>query len=130
MLTVGIVPLMVMGLALTWVWKSNQVKEYYLKMRKLENQRSDLVSENMRLRADLMDLKSLSRIDDLVTREFGLTQNVSQRIFLLDPVRGEKKPGSLEFVGDMEIPGWIETAIIGSGGVMADSPKHAPKKAH
>jgi hypothetical protein len=111
-------------LALVWVWKSNQVKDYYAKMRRLEIEKKDLISENMRLRANLLDLKSLSQISKVVTEQYGLTQNVSQRIFISDPVTPEKKQSKLEFVGDMkDVPDWLDNAISGSGRVRAESKK-------
>ena len=109
-----------MTLALAWVWKSNQVKEYYSIMRKLETEKMNLISENTRLRANLMDLKSLSQVDLVVTTKFGLTQDVSRRIFFDDPVKTEKK-NRANFAAEPEIPGWLEDAVIGSGRVRAES---------
>jgi hypothetical protein len=127
LLVLGPVPILALGLALAWVWKSNQVKDYYIELKTLETERTDLISENMRLRAELMDFKSLSRINAVVTKEFGLTQNVFEKIFLADPVTPEKKQNKLGFAGEMEIPDWLETAVVGSGRVRADSPKDPEK---
>jgi hypothetical protein len=114
----------ILMLALVWVWKSNQVKDYYAKMRRLEIEKKDIISENMRLRGSLMDLKSLSQISKVVTQEYGLTQNVSERIFVMDPVTPEKKQSKLAFAGDMkDVPDWLDNAISGSGRVRAESEK-------
>ena len=121
---------MVLGLALAWVWKSNQVKDHYKLVKKLETQRADLISENMRLRAELTDLKSLSQINSVVTKRFGLTQNVSERIFLTDPVTPVKNRSKTEFAGDIDMPDWLETAVTGSGRVRAEPAKDVEKKAN
>jgi hypothetical protein len=110
----------VLMLALVWVWKSNQVKEYYSGVKRLETQRKDLMAENMRIRANLLDLKSISEISKVMA-DYGLTQNVSQRIFLSDPVAPEKKPSKLEFVDDMNnVSDLLDNAISGSGRVRAE----------
>jgi hypothetical protein len=126
---IALIPIIPLGLALTWVWKSNQIKDHYKHLKKLETERANLISENMRLRTELTDLKSLSRVNAVVTREFGLTQNVSERIFLADPVKREKKPGKLEFAGDMVVPDWLETAVVGSGRILAEEPEDLKEKA-
>ena len=111
----------VLVLALSWVWKSNQVKDYYARMRKFETEKKDLIAENMRLRGGLMDLKSLSEVGK-VARQFGLTQNVARRIFLSDPVKREKTPGKFGFASDNEVvPDWLDNAISGSGRVRAET---------
>jgi hypothetical protein len=117
------VALSILMLALVWVWKSNQVKDFYARMKKVETERKDLVAENMRLRGTLLDLKSLSAMGKFA-REFGLTQNVSRRIFLSDPVQQEKKPGKFDFANETEVvPDWLDNAISGSGRVRAESDK-------
>jgi hypothetical protein len=120
---------LVMGLLLSWVWKSNQVTDYSQRLKKLETRRDDLKSENTRLSAELADLKSLSRIHVVVTREYGLTQNVAQRIFLADPVTPKKKHGRLEFASETGILDWLETTMAGSNVTRADSPKPNRKSA-
>jgi regulator of replication initiation timing len=127
-MVLALIPAVMLGLALSWVWKSNQVKDYYKQMKKLETERANLISENMRLRAELTDLKSLSHINAIVTREFGLTQNVSERIFLADPVAPEKKQSKIEFAAEMDMPDWLETAVIGSGRIRAEQPKDTGEK--
>jgi hypothetical protein len=118
----AIIPASALLLALSWVWKSNQVKDYYKELKELETERTNLISENMRLRANLMDLKSLSNINAVVTERFGLTQSVSQRIFLADPVEPRKSENKSGFAGDIEIPDWLENAVIGSGRIRAEQP--------
>jgi cell division protein FtsL len=126
----ALIPAVALGLALSWVWKSNQVKDYYRGLKKLETERTNLVSENMRLRVELTELKSRSRIDAVVTREFGLTLDVSERIILTDPVAREKKPSRLEFASGAETPDWLETAIVGSGRIRADQPECSKEEAY
>ena len=87
-----------------------------------------MITENMRLRAGLMDLKSISHINAIATEELGLTQEVSQRIFLADPVEPEKIESRTQFVIDTEIPDWLENAIVGSGRVRAESRKDSVSK--
>jgi hypothetical protein len=127
LIAISIIPLMILGLALLWVWKSNMVKEYSAAAKKLETDRGNLVAENMRIRADLLDIKSISQINSVVTKEYGLTQNVSKRIFLSDPVPHEKGDSKINFVGNNDIPDWLETAVMGSGSVRAESEK-SPQK--
>jgi hypothetical protein len=127
LIAISIIPLMILGLALLWVWKSNMVKEYSAAAKKLETDRANLVAENMRIRADLLDIKSISQINSVVTKEYGLTQNVSQRIFISDPVPPEKEASKVNFAGNDDIPDWLETAVMGSGSVRAESNK-SPQK--
>jgi hypothetical protein len=124
----GIV-VVVMALAIAWVWKSNQVKEYYAKAKRLETDKTNMVAENTQLRAALMDLKSISHIDDIATKEFGLTQNVSERHFLPDPVSKEKIDLKLNFASEDKIPDWLEDAVVGSGRVRAETQKKNDKQA-
>jgi hypothetical protein len=121
--TIVAIPILVLILSLAWIWKSNQVKENYANMKKLEVQKSNLIAENMRLKASLMDLKSISQIDKIVTVVYGLTQNVSGRLILSDPVTRAKKIDKLNFAGDGEMPDWLENAVVGSGRVRAEEPK-------
>jgi hypothetical protein len=114
----------VLALALAWVWKSNQVKEYYATMKRRETERNDIIAENMHLRAKLLDLKSLSSINKVVTKRFGLTQNVSQRIFISDPVKQDRRPNTLDLVGDLkDVPDWIDNAVFNAGRIRAESEK-------
>ncbi len=128
-IVIALIPIVPLGLALTWVWKSNQIKDHYRRLKKLEIERANLISENMRVRTELTDLKSLTHINAVVTREFGLTQNVSERIFLADPVKRENKPSKHEFAGDLNVPNWLETAVVGSGGIRAEEPENPGEKA-
>jgi len=123
--TIVSVPIFVLILSLAWIWKSNQVKENYAAMKKLETQKTNLIAENLRLRAGLMDLKSLSEINKVVTTLFGLTQNVSARLFLSDPVDPEKKYDKINFAVEKDIPDWLETAVTGSDHVKAETPKES-----
>jgi hypothetical protein len=112
----------VLALSLLWVWKSNQVKENYAQMKRLETERGNLISENMKLKSNLQEIKSLSAINKIVTEKYGLTHNVSRRIFLTDPVMTAQQPNKLNLVGDMrDLPDWIDNSIFGSGRVRAES---------
>lgn len=109
------------------VWKSNQVKDYYARMRRLEIERGNYIAENARLHANLLELKSIASIHKVVTEQFGLTQNVSQRIFLTDPVAAKKKQDkSYLVVKDNGIPEWIDNSVFGSGRVRAESDQEIP----
>jgi hypothetical protein len=121
--------IVVMTLSIAWVWKSNQVKEYYAQMKRLETDKTNMITENMQLRASLMDLKSITRIDEIVTKDFGLTQNVSHRQFLQDPVIKDKIESKLAFASDDKIPDWLEDAVVGSGRVRAETQKKNDKQA-
>ncbi len=70
-----------------------------------------------------MDLKSITRINEIVTKDFGLTQNVSQRRFLSDPVSKEKVDTKLGFALKTKCPDWLENAVVGSGRVRAETQK-------
>jgi hypothetical protein len=119
----------VMTLSIAWVWKSNQVKEYYAQMKRLETDKTNMITENMQIRASLMDLKSISRIDEIVTSDFGLTQDVSRRRFLPDPVTKDKIESKLAFASEDKIPDWLEDAVVGSGRVRAETQKKNDKQA-
>jgi hypothetical protein len=121
--------IVVMSLSIAWVWKSNQVKEYYAQMKRLETDKTNMITENMQIRASLMDLKSISHVDEIVTRDFGLTQNVSQRRFLQDPVIKDKIESKLAFASEDKIPDWLEDAVVGSGRVRAETQKKNDKQA-
>ncbi len=117
----------ILSLAFVLVWKSNQVKDYYAKMRRLEIERGNYIAENAALHAKLLELKSIASIHKVVTRQFGLTQNVSQRIFLTDPVAGNKKRANNEMVlYDKGIPDWIDNSVFGSGRVRAEQDQEIP----
>ena len=118
-----------MALAIAWVWKSNQVKEYYAKVKRLETDKTNMITENTQLHAALMDLKSLSRIDEIATKNFGLTLDVSERHFLADPVSKDKFDNKLIFASEDKIPEWLEEAIVGSGRVRAETQKKNDKQA-
>ncbi len=38
-----------MTLAIAWVWKSNQVKEYYSRMKRLETDKTNMIAENTQI---------------------------------------------------------------------------------
>jgi hypothetical protein len=125
---VSFVPLLVLALALLWIWKSNEVKAYYATKKKLETEKVGMIAENARLRGQLMDLKSISAIDKIVTEQFGLTQNVARRIIITDPVPTEKTDDKLNFASTKpDLTDWLEDIVANSSKVMADSPKPPAK---
>lgn len=124
------VPLLILALALLWIWKSNEVKAYYSTKKALEAEEAGMIAENARLRGQLMDLKSISAIDKIVTEQFGLTQNVARRIIITDPVPTEKIDNKLNFAGNRpDFTDWLEDIVVNSSKVMADSPKPPAKGA-
>jgi hypothetical protein len=97
-------------------------------MRKLQSAKTDLMVENSKIKAELDDLKSLSNIDKIATAQFGLTQNVSQRITLPDPVLSQPANSRSGFVLKEDIPDWLEQTVTGSGKVRAEPPKPPAKR--
>ncbi len=94
------------------------VKARYSRMKDLERIKSDLISENSRIGADLMEFKSLSSIDRAVGKRFGLTQNIPRRQIFDDPV----KPGRFDrksFVDMDQVVDWMERAVFRSGQINA-----------
>ena len=122
------VPLLILALALLWIWKSNEVKACYSTKKKLEAEKAVIIAENARLKGQLMDLKSISAIDKIVTEQFGLTQNVARRIIITDPVPIEKVDNKLNFASNKpDLTDWLEDIVANSSKVMADSPKPPAK---
>lgn len=127
LIAAGLIPLVVLSLALLWIWKSNEVKAYYATMKKLELEKVGLIAENARLNGQLMDLKSISAIDKIV-EQFGLTQNVARRIIISDPVPPEKTDNKLVFVSNKaDFTDWLEDVVSNSGKVLAE-PRKIPVK--
>ncbi len=128
-LAVIFVPMIVFSLALLWIWKANKVKEYYAEVRRLQTEKVGMIAENSRLKGQLMDLKSISAIDKVVTEQFGLTQNVARRITLTDPVAAEpKKETKLNFASDeIDLLDRVEEAVVTQGKALADPKKPIPK---
>lgn len=123
-MTLSLIPLFILGVALGLIWKSNAVKDRYAAMKRLDTRRLDLIAENSRLRAQLLDLKSLSAINKVVTEQYGLTQNVSERVLLRDPVTAVRDKERTNFAAAKpDIYDWLEGAVINSGKVLADPPK-------
>jgi len=88
-------------------------------MKQLEELKKTLVTDNSRLRTELMNSKSLTAVDYTVTRDLNLTQKVESRLFLTDPVKysGHKKP--FDFVDMDDVTDWLEDAVVRSGKVTA-----------
>jgi len=114
----GLVATLIFALGLLMIWKSNKVKDYYSEIKNLEKSRDELKSENSGLKAELMDLKSITRVGTVV-KKYGLTQNVAERLTIKIPmvkdVRGDRK-----FFVDMDIfADWLEEAVFRSGRINA-----------
>jgi len=114
----GLVVTLIFALGLLMIWKSNKVKDYYSEIKNLEKSRDELKSENSGLKAELMDLKSITRVGTIV-KKYGLTQNVAERLTIKIPmvkdVRGDRK-----FFVDMDIfADWLEEAVFRSGKINA-----------
>ena len=89
-------------------------------MKNLEIRRKTLTTENSRLKSELTKLKSLTNVNKVVTRQFGLTQNVSSRVFLQDPVKPAGRVSRFHLVDMQEITDWLERAVFKSGHVTAE----------
>jgi hypothetical protein len=117
---IGVIPILVLFLSLAWIWKADRVKEHYSTMKNLETRRKTLTTENSRLKSELTKLKSLTNVNKVVTRQFGLTQNVSSRVFLQDPVKPAGRVSRFHLVDMQEITDWLERAVFKSGHVTAE----------
>ena len=128
-LTATCIPLLVLVLALLWIWKSNEVKAYSATKKQLEAEKGGMIAENSRLRGQLLNLKSITSIDKIVTEQFGLTQNVARRIIITDPVPVDKGDYKLNLVSNNpDLTDWLEDIVSNSNKVLADSPKPPAKK--
>ncbi len=112
-------PLLALGLALAWIWKANKVKEYYSDMKALEESKKALLFEISQSRNQLADLKSLTTVDKIVTRGMNLTQKVSARIFLEDPVKFSPAGKRSDFVDMDDVTDWLESEAVRAGKVTA-----------
>lgn len=114
----GLIITLIFALGLLMIWKSNKVKDYYSEIKNLEKARNELISENSEYRAELMDLKSISRVGAIVKR-FGLTPDVSERLTIKIPMSRDVK-GSKKFFVDMDrFADWLEDAVFRSGQINA-----------
>ncbi len=120
----GIIPILVLLLSLAWIWKADKVKEYYSTMKNLEDREKSLATENSRLKGELTELKSLTKVNKVVTKRFGLTQNVSSRVFLQDPIKPAGRVSRFHLVDMQEITDWLERAVFKSGHVTAEEQKN------
>ena len=78
----GLIVTLIFALGLLMIWKSNKVKDYYSEIKNLEKSRDELISENSGLKAELMDLKSITRVGTIV-KKYGMTQNVAERLTIM-----------------------------------------------
>ncbi len=111
-------------LSLTWIWKADKVKEYYSTMKDFEAREKTLMTENAHLKGELTELKSLTNVNNVVTKRFGLTQNVSSRVFLQDPIKPAGRMSKYHLVDMQEITDWLERAVFKSGHVTAEEQKN------
>jgi hypothetical protein len=120
----GIIPILVLMLSLAWIWKADMVKEYYSTMKDFEAREKTLMTENAHLKGELTELKSLTNVNNVVTKRFGLTQNVSSRVFLQDPIKPAGRMSKFHLVDMQEITDWLERAVFKSGHVTAEEQKN------
>jgi hypothetical protein len=120
----GIIPIMVLLLSLAWIWKADKVKEHYSTMKNLEVRKKALTTDNSRLKGELTELKSLTNVNNIVTKRYGLTQNVSSRVFLRDPVKPAARMSKFHLVDMQEITDWLERAVFKSGHITAEERKN------
>lgn len=114
----GIIVTLIFTLGLLLIWKSYKVKEYYSQTRNLEKIKSDLSSEIDELKANLMELKSISRVEKQV-RRYGLTQSVSGRLNIKVPMTGDSTQSLKSFVTMDKVADWLEEAVFKSGQINA-----------
>jgi hypothetical protein len=100
------------------IWKSNKVKDYYSTTKKLEKFKGELISEISEYKAELMDLKSITRVGEVV-KKYGLTQNVSERLKIEIPAIEDKKHDRMSFVNMDIFAEWLEEAVFRSGKINA-----------
>jgi len=116
----GLIVTLIFALGLLMIWKSNKVKDYYSEIKNLEKSRDELISENSGLKAELMDLKSITRVGTIV-KKYGLTQNVAERLTIKIPMVRDVK-GSRKFFVDTDIfADWLEEAVFKSGRINAQN---------
>ena len=114
----GILIALIFALGLLMIWKSNKVKDYYSNTRNLEKLKGELISEISEYKAELMELKSITRVGEVVKRH-GLTQNVSDRLTIRIPIvkgRGDERK---LFVDMDTFAEWLEEAVFRSGRINA-----------
>jgi cell division protein FtsL len=114
----GIFIILVFALGLLMIWKSNKVKDYYSTTKKLEKFKGELISEISEYKAELMDLKSITRVGEVV-KKYGLTQNVSERLKIEIPAIEDKKHDRMSFVNMDIFAEWLEEAVFRSGKINA-----------
>ncbi len=96
-------------------------------MKNLEATKKAFATANSRLNGELAELKSLTNVNNVVTKRFGLTQNVSSRIFLRDPIRPSSHVSKFHLVDMQEITDWLERAVFKSGHVTAEEQRNMSK---
>jgi cell division protein FtsL len=114
----GIIITLIFALGLLLIWKSYKVKDYYAKTKDMEKLKSELTSEIDELKANLMDLKSISRVGEEVKR-YGLTQNVSGRLNIEIPMVKDSARNRKAFVDMDQVADWLEEAVFKSGQINA-----------
>ncbi len=119
-----IIPILVLLLSLAWIWKADKVKEYYSTMKNLQVRKKALTTDNSHLKGKLTELKSLTNVNNVVTRRYGLTQNVSSRTFLRDPIKPAGRMSKFHLVDMQEITDWLEQAVFKSGHITAEEQKN------
>jgi cell division protein FtsL len=114
----GIFIVSIFALGLLMIWKSNKVKDYYSKTKDLEKYKGELISEISEYRAELMDLKSITQVGEVI-KKYGLTQNVSERLKIEIPATEDNAPDRKLFVNMDIFAEWLEEAVFRSGKINA-----------
>ena len=114
----GILIILIFTLGLLMIWKSNKVKDYYSKTRDLEKSKGELISEISEYKAELMDLKSITQVGEVV-KKYGLTQNVSERLKIEIPAIEKVGDTRRLFVNVDLFADWLEEAVFRSGKINA-----------
>ena len=112
---IGFIALIFLFVCLASIWKSNAVKDLYGDMKTLEKTRDELIKSNTHLKVQLTEAKSLDNINKAASK-LGLTHNVSDRLYIVDPVDGGSDINPQQFVSSGErIINNIEEIVLRSG---------------
>jgi len=123
----GVFIISIFALGLLIIWKSNKVKDYYSKTKNLEKSKGELISEISEYRAELMDLKSITQVGEVV-KKYGLTQDVSERLKIEIPATEDNKNDRKLFVNMDMFAEWLEEAVFRSGRINAQDRGEKPSK--
>ena len=92
----GLIIPFVFILAVTWVWKANEVNNLSRELTDLERTKRVYIKQNKLLQAELEKYHSISWIDNCVRHNYGMTNNVKLwRVFIDKPAEQHKTDRSL-----------------------------------